>query len=269
MGIESLGNLPGGTYSSGFAINDLGWVAGGGNTTNSVTHDWPDDTTSHTFRYTDESGLTDVGGLFAWGASSGDPTAMNNLGIIVGAAVVGATDVPTRRGFIVFSNTAVELPNLGGNDTVPLAINNSNVVVGRDILGHRGSPEIWRPFIWTETEGMVDLNDYIDPASGYHLWSASDINNRGQIVAYASQGPVLLNPIPPRVRISHSADNTMVTWDSAWPGVVLEATASLEAADWQPVDTSGANVLALSATNTMRFFRLNLEGIRGLCCAPE
>ncbi len=139
VGIEALGTLPGGTYSSGFAINDLGWVAGGGNTTNGVTHDWPDDTTSHTFRYTAASGLTDVGGLFAWGASSGYPTAMNNQGVIVGAA--GA---PTRRGFIVFSNSAVELPNLGGNDTVPSAINNSHVVVGRDILGIIGSPEIWR-----------------------------------------------------------------------------------------------------------------------------
>ena len=39
-----------------------------------------------------------------------------------------------------------------------------------------------RPFIWTESEGMQDLNTLIPQTSGWVLTSAADINIWGQIV---------------------------------------------------------------------------------------
>ncbi len=127
--------------------------------------------------------------------------------------------------------------------------------------------------LWTESEGLVRLNSLIPDDSGWWLTTAAAINDHGQIVrqgVFEGQGLAYrLDPIPPKLNLQHSPTNMLVSWSPAWPGLVLESTPSLSAPDWRPVDTGGTNVFAVSNTNTMRFFRLNLEGIRGLCCAPE
>jgi hypothetical protein len=80
---------------------------------------------------------------------------------------------------------------------------------------------------------------------------------------------VLLNPIPPRLSLQRASADLVVSWSPPWPGVVLEATESLSAPNWQPVETGGTNVVAMTLNAPQRFFRLNLEALRGLCCPPE
>lgn len=64
------------------------------------------------------------------------------------------------------------------------------------------------------------------------------------------------------------ATNLVISWSPAWPRIVLEATEDLANPSWQPVPTGGTNVLVVPVEGRQRFFRLNLEGIRGLCCPP-
>jgi hypothetical protein len=123
---------------------------------------------------------------------------------------------------------------------------------------------------------MLDLQTLIEP--GWDLVSIVwRINNHGQIAGeayyFAGGSPdtvaVRLDPIPPRLAIRSSATNVVVAWSPAWPGLVLEGASSLSSTNWQPVSTGGTNFVALASTNAMAFFRLNLEGARGLCCPPQ
>jgi uncharacterized membrane protein len=47
-------------------------------------------------------------------------------------------------------------------------------VMGVEVLGH--------PFLWTQSDGMHDLNTLIPPGSGWLLKTATGINVWGQIV---------------------------------------------------------------------------------------
>lgn len=84
------------------------------------------------------------------------------------------------------------------------AINNSGQVVGSWLHRMTSPPYEWVPegaFVWDGGEGAHDLNDLIDPDSGWNLLAASDINDAGAIVGYGinpdgDTHAVLLTPIP-------------------------------------------------------------------------
>jgi hypothetical protein len=155
-----------------------------------------------------------------------------------------------------------------GMDAIAFGINDHNIVVGqRNKIGE--SPRI---FVYSERIGLTWLNDLIEPE--WILGYPSGINDNGQIACEGgipgqTSGAFRLDPIPPKLSVQHSSTNLTVSWSPAWPGLVLEASESLSAPDWKPVDTAGTNVVALPLEPHQRFFRLNLEGISGLCCAPE
>lgn len=67
----------------------------------------------------------------------------------------------------------------GGNISVAYAINESDEVVGysESSLGDRA-------FYWSGSDGMIDLNDYIHPDSGWELRYAYGINEIGQIIGW-------------------------------------------------------------------------------------
>src|SRR5579864_567172 len=71
-GMRDLGTLPGGDYSSAFAINDSGIVVGTSNTS----------TSTHAFSWTLTHGLSDLGTLP--GANASSALAINNQGQMVG-----------------------------------------------------------------------------------------------------------------------------------------------------------------------------------------
>ena len=78
----------------------------------------------------------------------------------------------------------VGLGNLGGEDVFTHAINNANDVVGAATIPNGGG---WHAY-WSTSDAsgvrlpMIDLNDFVDPASSLTLTDAFSINDQGQIV---------------------------------------------------------------------------------------
>lgn len=80
--------------------------------------------------------------------------------------------------FLVDENGTTFLGTLGGESTNAYAINNNSQVVGSSDIA-TGSEHA---FIWSEKNGMIDLNDVLNSEYSWLLTSARDINDKGQIV---------------------------------------------------------------------------------------
>jgi probable HAF family extracellular repeat protein len=73
------------------------------------------------------------------------------------------------------------LGELAGDDASGAgSVNKAGVIVGESALSD-GSRQ--RAVLWDDN-GVADLNMLIPPDSGWDLWSASAINDKGQIVGY-------------------------------------------------------------------------------------
>ncbi len=193
-GIRDLGTLPGGDYSSAFAINDSGVVVGTSNISTSM----------HAFSWTTSRGLQDLGTLP--GANASSALAINNQGQIVGSsgdhavlwsggsiqdlgtlggatseahgiknlgAIVGVSDTSSGPHAFLWQNGAMQDLGLLSGDTTSRAdhINDNGTVVGAS----EGSGGV-RAFVWTSAGGMQPL------ASDGTYSEAFDINNAGQVV---------------------------------------------------------------------------------------
>ena len=193
-GIRDLGTLPGGDYSSAFAINDSGIVVGTSNTS----------TSTHAFSWTPTRGLSDLGTLP--GANASSALAINNqcqitgssgghaalwsgggvqdLGTLGGAtseahginnlgAIAGVSDTSSGpHAFLWKSGAMQDLGVLPGDSSSRADhINDSGMVVGAS----EGSGGI-RAFVWTSAAGMQPL------ASDGIYTEAFDVNNAGQVV---------------------------------------------------------------------------------------
>lgn len=195
-GIRDLGTLPGGDYSSAFAINDSGVVVGTSNTS----------TSTHAFSWTSTQGLRDLG--TAQGTNASSALAINNKGQIVGSsgdhavlwsggtiqdlgtlggatseahginnlgAIVGVSDTSSGpHAFLWQNGTMQDLGVLPGDSSSHADhINDSGMVVGAS----EGSGGV-RAFVWSSATGMQPLSD-----SSESVYSeAFDINNAGQVV---------------------------------------------------------------------------------------
>jgi len=195
-GIRDLGTLPGGDYSSAFAINDSGVVVGVSNTSAST----------HAFSWTLAQGLTDLGTLPGTNASSA--LAINNQGQIAGSsgghaalwsggtvqdlgtlggatseahginnlgAIVGVSDTSSGPHAFLWQNGVMRDLGVLSGDSSSRAdhINDSGMVVGAS----HGSGGV-RAFVWSSATGMQPLSD-----SSESVYSeAFDINNAGQVV---------------------------------------------------------------------------------------
>jgi probable HAF family extracellular repeat protein len=195
-GIRDLGTLPGGDYSSAFAINDSGVVVGTSNTS----------TSSHAFSWIPAQGLHDLGTLP--GANASSAFAINNQGQIAGSSgahaalwtdgniqdlgtlggatseahgvnnlgqVVGLSDTSSGPHAFLWRDGAMQDLGLLPGDTSSRAdhINDSGMVVGAS----QGSGGV-RAFVWTSTAGMQQLGSLSD---GIYS-EAFDVNNAGQVV---------------------------------------------------------------------------------------
>jgi len=176
--MTAIGGL-GGQYSNARAINDKGEIAGMSTTV---------DGKEHVFHYHDGV-LDDLG---AGMAGSGIwVAAMNNAADIVGMWV------PPQGylGYTGFLYRAGIMESLASGYTEPGGINHAGVVVGYAHFGNAGEA-----FVWDAVKGLQNLNDLMDPAPGWTLVVAADINDLGQIVGFGhradySQVAILLTPI--------------------------------------------------------------------------
>ena len=195
-GMRDLGTLPGGDYSSAFALNDSGVVVGTSNTS----------TSTHAFSWTPAQGLQDLGTLP--GANASSALAINNQGQIVGSSgdhaalwsggniqdlgtlggatseahginnvgtIVGVSDTSSGPHAFLWQNGAMQDLGVLSGDTSSHAdhINDSGTVVGAS----EGSGGV-RAFVWTSAAGMQPLSE----ESGAIYSEAFDINNAGQVV---------------------------------------------------------------------------------------
>lgn len=176
-----LGTL-GGNFSQAYGINNGGQVTGFSSIDGSFDH--------HAFLY-DGTALIDLGTL-GMGTSVG--LDVNDYGYVTGTsetAVYGA-----NHAFLYDGSSMQDLGSLG-NSSVGYAINNAGQVVGRSstVLGQEHA------FLFDAAlGGMRDLNDFIDPQSGWILYGANDISSNGRITGYGlyqgQERAFLLRPVP-------------------------------------------------------------------------
>lgn len=196
-GMRDLGTLPGGDYSSAFAINDSGLVVG---TSNNATN-------MRAFSWTQAGGLIDLGTLP--GATDAQAYSVNNAGQIAGASgahaavwnagsvqdlgtlggsiseahginnngqVVGLSETAdgSTHAFLFASGSMQDLGTLPG-DTGSRAdhINDAAMIVGAS-SGSGGT----RAFFWTAAGGMEPIN----ALSGGGYSEAFSVNSLGQVV---------------------------------------------------------------------------------------
>lgn len=173
--MKDLGTL-GGYISFACAINDNGQVVG----SSDLVVDGP----LHAFLYSNST-MQDLN-IFL------DSEDVYAKGINNSGQVTGYTWGDNGYSAYVYSNGIVHVI---GSNTLAFGINNSGQVVG----WFYPTPSESRAFLYSNGV-MSDLNNMIDPASGWTLKEAFGINDSGQIAGYGINGlgqehAILLNPI--------------------------------------------------------------------------
>lgn len=166
--VTELGQLGGGNISSATAINDAGQVVGESNI--AVDGQVP----THPYLH-DGATLHDLGTLADRGVNSA--VAINNAG-----QVAGYSAAEDGRMHVFFHEHGVmhDLGSFGGLDVAIGGMNQLGQVVGTG--NTPDGPDV--AFIY-RGGALVDLNTLIDPALGWSITSALDINDHGQIIANA------------------------------------------------------------------------------------
>jgi probable HAF family extracellular repeat protein len=165
--VTDLGSL-GGTFSEANAINNGGGIAG--------VSSLADENVLHGYVYMNGK-MTDLGtlgGNYSWA------TGINDNGLVVGNSSYDPLS-DNFHAFMYSYGVMTDLGALNGGQSEALGVNNLGQVVGRSygsVFSDRHG------FLFTGGV-MTDLNSLIDPASGWTILEAADINNNGQIAAIA------------------------------------------------------------------------------------
>ncbi|MDJ0554170.1 MAG: DUF3466 family protein [Microcoleaceae cyanobacterium MO_207.B10] len=185
-GMQNIG-IPGEVESSAYAINNYGQVVG----------------------YSISSDL--IVTAFTWNSDKGTQELPGFLGSDINSDgyVVGFHAIPedSNRAFVYDGNKALDLGTISGDmnlqffDSQANSINNSGLIVGYSDKLINFYQKKWekRAFISDTLNNIQDLNDLVDPASGWILREAESINDNGQIVGWGSKDDCrhgfLLTPI--------------------------------------------------------------------------
>lgn len=258
-GVVDMGDLPGGNNASrGFAINAQGWVAGQANGQYSSHPNFGNQGFQHATLHRSPSdivelqdlppgtqnsngrGINDAGAVVGerntstgwravywapdgtaldlaaeWGGGGGQSFAsdINNHGQVAMQLPLdtgGSTAAVWQAGF---GFTVIDLLT-GTNTAIANAINDEGVTVGT------AGTSFSRGFAWSLADGLVDLNDRLDPVSGdgWSILQATGISESGLIVGRGFSSTlgfraVLLSPVPEPA--------TVLLWMAGLAGLAL------------------------------------------------
>ena len=168
--IQDLGDP--GTKGTARRMNAAGQVTG-----DLAPSTFPSSGTYSAFRFSDANGRVALG-TFGGGVSFG--MAINASHVIVGCAGLG--DVVSHAYRARELMALEDLGTLGGTSSCAEGLNDNGEIVGwSDLANGQG-----HAFVYTDQEGMIDLNTAVPANLGLNLVFARAINNRGQIVAVSS-----------------------------------------------------------------------------------
>lgn len=219
-------------------INDNGWIVGTGSNSG--------------FLYDGETitVLGNLGRTYSWAHD------INNNGQIVGMSY--AETVGVHHAFLYDSTLADPLTSLGtlrNNDSgrsAAYAINDSGQIVGKS----QDASFVYHAFLYDD-RGMLDLNDLIDPDSGWVLTEARDINSSGQIVGYGYNGagekhaylltPIVTKPVP-EVIVNISPDTLNLTSQGQWITVYITLLPPYDVVS-NPIDVSSVKITGVLDEN--------------------
>ena len=161
----------GGNAGAAYAVSNNGYVTG--QATLPTTP--PSSGGGHAFLYQNGS-MIDIGALSGDDVSSG--LDVNERGGVVG--ISARTGQTGNRAFFYWRGRMFDLGSLGGSSTTPFAVNNYLVVVGTAST----AAQVEHGFVYAFGR-MLDLNRFVDPASGWVINAALDINDSFQILVRA------------------------------------------------------------------------------------
>jgi probable HAF family extracellular repeat protein len=178
---QDLGTL-GGAESQALAINDQGMITG-----------WADSAAARTaFLYRDGV-MQAVAGLET---TTSRGNAINASGDIAG--YVGYDGSYDRQAFVHIDGQTIVLDNPLGLASEAQDINDAGWVVGT-LYGSTTPSAAAGGFLYVDGQ-MIDVSTLLDPASGWLVRQANDINDRNQIWAEVCRGTdcqwALLTPVP-------------------------------------------------------------------------
>lgn len=236
----NLGTL-GGTSSQAMGINESGQIVG--------VSDMPGDNETRPFLYHNGQ-WTNLGSL---GGTQGYAHNINDSGQIVGFSYT--TGDTMYHAFLYDQGHMTNLGTLGGANSSAFGINNPGQVVGTADTA-AGASHAFLYYAGT----MTDLNDRIAPGSGWVLNCAYGINLHGLIVGEGTTNGVshafLLTPILPQLAIANGPGiNIIVSWNTNYPGFMLESTDGLTGG-WVTVPGVTGYSATVPVTNDSQFFRL-------------
>jgi len=194
-------NADGSQISAAFGINDVGTIVG---TSASAAVTWQNGiVTALPSGQGGQANAINSAGVIA-GIVDGMPVMWNNglpttLPLPSGAtsgAAVALNDADTAAGHYYLPNAGdyactwqngklTGLLGLSGGSGDALAINAAGTVVGQS----NGHAVVWR------NGKVTDLNSFLPSGSGWVLYSANGINDRGQITGFGSNGAFILTPV--------------------------------------------------------------------------
>jgi probable HAF family extracellular repeat protein len=176
------GSPTGRTYPA--RINAREVVVGGSESTNGY---------DHAFRWA-RGTMTDLHLLGGIAGRTSRAFDVNRFGTVCGTADFTDDSFDSRTAAVWLGQEVIDLGHLGGGEAWAAGLNDLGVVVGSSFVPGGSSTA----FRWQD--GVVQqLGDLIDPASGWQLSSAEDVDNDGRIVGIGVHGgtvrPYVLTPV--------------------------------------------------------------------------